>query len=405
MSKLKVVWLCHLTNREIQDILKPRKRVKEYAPWMFISLKIAEQDSDMELHIVAPHEYISKEKQFTLRGIHYHFFNPYIPLLGRHWPGFFRWDFISGFHKTRRKVSNIINKIKPDVIHLFGAENPQYSSGILPLINKYPTILTVQGFISHTYENLDKILETRISIEKQIVKRIPISFYSTKKQASDISQLNPKIELMHNFFGSYKIEQPTTIPSKKYDLVYFARISKDKGIEDLIHAISKIKSLLPDISLCVIGGGKYDAFQQLSIELGLSNNIHWIGFLPTREEVWRKACQCRISVLPTYHDIIPGTIIESMFLGLPVISYATDSIPEINEKGDVIRLVEKGNVNELSKAILEILSDDNVQKKMSKSGIKRAEEMFNPSPKETINEWHKGYKRAINLFNKKNYLK
>ena len=183
MSKLKVVWLCHLTNREIQDILKPRKRVKEYAPWMFISLKIAEQDSDMELHIVAPHEYISREKHFTLRGIHYHFFNPYIPFYGRHWPHFFFCVFLSNFKRTRTIVSNIICNINPDVIHLFGAENPQYSSGILPLINKYPTILTVQGFISHTTAKTNKLINRRILIEQELIKNTPISFYSTKKQA------------------------------------------------------------------------------------------------------------------------------------------------------------------------------------------------------------------------------
>ena len=82
MEKIKVVWLCHLSNKEIQDILKPWKRSAEFAPWMFLSLKIAEMDPRFEIHVVSPHAFIRKTQSFDLRGIHYHFYNPYISYWG-----------------------------------------------------------------------------------------------------------------------------------------------------------------------------------------------------------------------------------------------------------------------------------------------------------------------------------
>ena len=401
MDKIKVVWLCHLTNDEIQSIIKPRKKIGTYAPWMFISLKIAEYDSSIDLHVVAPHEYISGIKEFELRGIHYHFFNPYIPFYGRHWPGFFRWDYISNFSKTKRIVSKIVDTIKPKVVHLFGAENPQYSAGILPLIKRYPTILTVQGFISHSSLKPTRLLKKRMLLEQQIIKKIPISFYETKKSREDTLSYNPDIELYYNFWGSYKVTASKSQVGKKYDMVFFARICKDKGIVDLLKATAIIKRKKPDVSLCVIGGGNIEQFKTIAENLNISENVIWLGFLPTRQDVFDKAIECKVSVLPTYHDIMPGTIIESMFLGIPMISYATDSNPEINENGEAIKLVEKGDVNKLSKTIYEIITNEELQYELSIKGKKRAEEMFDPSPDKISNNWHIGYKRAIEIFNLK----
>jgi len=71
-----------------------------------------------------------------------------MPLSGRHWPGLFKLDYWSDFRLNKNYIKNIIIKINPDIIHLFGAENAYYSSTILQFRNKYPIVITVQGFIS-----------------------------------------------------------------------------------------------------------------------------------------------------------------------------------------------------------------------------------------------------------------
>lgn len=76
-EKLKVVWLCYFINKEVQDRLKPYKSINEFAPWIPISIRILENDDNVELHVISPHEYI--------RGkINYYFYNAHMPLTGRH---------------------------------------------------------------------------------------------------------------------------------------------------------------------------------------------------------------------------------------------------------------------------------------------------------------------------------
>lgn len=401
-EKIKVVWLCHFSNAEIQAILKPFKKVNEYAPWIPMTLKVLENDPRLDIYILAPHEYISGIHRFDIRGIHYIFYNAHMPFIGRHWPGFFKWDYISNFFTNKCITKQLVNKIKPDIIHLQGAENAYYSSTILPLLKKYPSILTIQGFISHASSLQSKQLKKRVVTEQKIIQYIPVAFYRTKKMAEDIKRINPSVMLFWNMYASLSIENELKQVNKKYDIVFFARVSKDKGIFDLLQAVAILKSTYPGISVCVIGGGCIEEGKKYAMDLGIANNVYWAGFLPTQKEVRQLAVQAKISVLPTYFDIIPGTIIESMFLGIPVVSYYTDSIPEINEKEEVISLVEKGNVHALAKAMQELLDNPELRKERSVKGIKRAEEMFVFEDEEIRLSLLKGYIHAIKVFQNNN---
>ena len=146
-KKLKVVWLCYFTNQGIQNKLSTLKHVDEFAPWISNSLPLFENDDSIELHIVSQHKWIRGYKTFEKRGITYHFFNAGIPCIGRHWPGFFRFDVLSNFLATRNHTQRIVNKIQPDIIHLRGAEN-EFSISVIQFAGKYPVLVTIQGFIN-----------------------------------------------------------------------------------------------------------------------------------------------------------------------------------------------------------------------------------------------------------------
>lgn len=401
-EKLKVVWLCHLSSKELNDTLRPWKRIPEYAAWISSCIKAVEENPCFELHIVAPFFYIGHTHNFEIRGIHYHFYNPFLPLIGH--PGLSlkgkNWFEYTDFKKTKRIVSRIINKINPDIIHLYGAENPYYSAAIIPLTECYPTILTIQGFISHTKQSITPRRAKRIEIERQVIQCVPICFCRSKAQANSVFEINRKMVIQPCQFCSYELRYDDIPKEKKYDIVFFASITKDKGIVDLLKAVAIIKREKTDVSVCVIGGGNYEQYVEMGKELGIDDNIIWTGFLPSRKDVHYMAAQCKISVLPTYNDMYPGTIIESMFLGIPVVSYNVDSNPEINDKYEAIRLVEVGNIESLAESIYTLLIDDSQRQHLEVMGKKRAYELFAPSNNDLLDQWMAGYKRAIDIYHK-----
>lgn len=388
-KKLKVVWLCYFTNNEVQDILRPRKRIGEIAPWISNMIPLFENDPEVELHIVSEHRWISGIKRFEKNGVYYHFYNRGIPFWGRHWPGFFRFDTFNDYYLLRKTVEKIIHRIKPDIIHLHGAEN-EFCNAIIQFQGKYPVLITIQGFISKSTAK-SKIAELRKSKEIEIIKTFKHFGYRTQTMGNDIKTIKPDAILHWHRYPTKKIDPVDA--EKKFDLVFFARISKDKGIEDLLQAIEIIKKEKADISLCVIGGGDYSQFKQLAKSFGIQDNVNWAGFLPTQQDVHKLASTARLSVLPTYHDIISGTILESMFLKLPVVAYDVGSIHEVNEKEEIISLVDKQDVEGLAKAIEYLLDNDEKREEKAEKGYKRAHEMFVHSDDEIrqslLNAYHK----------------
>lgn len=395
-KKLKVVWLCHFSNNEIQNSLGV-DGVPEIAPWIPMAIKTIEDCPYFEVYVVFEHPKIHGIHKFELRGVHYIGFSFIHNKIHRLFHN--KYFCLNDYRKASQLVGSIVDEIKPDVIHCFGAELGELSSSFIPLIDKYPSILTVQGFIYKT--NLPKrgIVNHRIAVEKKILQSIKVAFTESKKQGEDIKGFNPGIELYWHFWGSYEIKPLDPKPQKKYDIVFFARLARDKGLYDLLDAVSIIKQSKSDISLCVIGGGNVEEFDNYAKSIGVNDNVVFTGFLPTRDDVHRKAQEGRISVLPTYNDINPGTIIESMFLEIPVVTSDVDTNPEVNKKGEVLRLVPVGNVDALATSIIDLLNNPLEQEELALKAKKRAYEMYAPTNEHLQSCLLEGYSRSICLFN------
>lgn len=364
------------------------------APWISSLINLFETHENIELHIVSPHEYICGYKQFTIRGIHYHFFNAHIPFWGRHWPVLFNFDYWSDFTLNKLSIKRIINQINPDLIHLHGAENAYYSSSILQFKDIYPVFITVQGFISLMSDSDTYPLNKRKRYEQKILKTFNHIGYRTQTMGNDIKKFNP-CAVLH--WHDYPLKEIKLYDSeKKWDVVFFARVIKEKGIEDLLSVISILKRDKQDIRLCVIGATneKYlNYLINMASVLNISENIDWKGFLPTQSDVHQFVCSSTVSVLPTYNDIISGTIIESMFLKTPVVAYNVGSIHEVNQDDEIISLVEKGDIDELASEIMKLLIDENLRNDRAAKGFKWVNKMRDDS--KIANDLKTAYEEVI----------
>lgn len=374
---MKIVWICHFSDDKVQTRLRPWKKVSQFAPWISKTVPTFEARDDIELHIIAPHEYISGLKEYEQDGVHYHFFNPHMPILGRHWPAVFRWDILTNFRHNKKVVGKLVDQISPDVIHLQGAENPYYSATILPLIGKYPIVVNLQRINKKFLTNPDTANTQRANIEKEIWDRAENFTIRTKTMKFDFLSYKHTANM---FWVNYAMDGLEPIKSEKiYDIVYFARVSKEKGVEDLIQALGIVHSKFSKAKLCIIGGvsKRYkEHLLEMAKKLKVGNSVTWKGHLPTLADVHKEASKARISVLPTHNDIISGTIIESMQLGLPVVSYKAGSIPELNEERENVLLSDIGDIEGVADNILRLLTDEELYKTMSQRGIECIRERY-----------------------------
>jgi glycosyltransferase involved in cell wall biosynthesis len=377
---IKVVWICHFSNHEVQKHLPLVKKSPQYAPWISLLIQEFKENTDIELHIIAPFRWLKKDTYFQLDGIHYHFIKTGIPFVHRHWPAIFKFDFWTYFYLNRRKIRKTVEKIKPEIINLHGTENTYFSSAIFDL-KKYPVLITIQGLFSFTeIMKNDYRYKVKLKTELRILKEFNNYGIRAKFLEDYISSKNPN----SNFFW-YKypfkndFNHSDFAVEKTYDVVFFAILSKDKGIEDLIKSIKIVKQTNNSISVKIIGttNDSYFSFlKKLVRDLDLVSNIEFLGYLATQEEVHNWVSKAKICVLPTYNDIIPGTIVESLFLKIPVIAYAANGVVDFNFKEEIIRLVEVGNLEELARQITILLTDNELRVQLSIKAYQYAIENF-----------------------------
>jgi glycosyltransferase involved in cell wall biosynthesis len=82
-------------------------------------------------------------------------------------------------------------------------------------------------------------------------------------------------------------------------------------------------------------------------------------------------------VVPSLWDEPFGfVIVEAMAAGRPVVAYRVGGIPEIIEDGVSGRLAPRGDVEELTRAVLDLLNDEEKARAMGRAGRERVETRF-----------------------------
>lgn len=178
-----------------------------------------------------------------------------------------------------------------------------------------------------------------------------------------------KVEVLYNAVfvpDEYKYD----VNSK--NILFLGLVGKRKGIYDLLDAMTKLKSNSQfDGKLLIYGpDDTAEGINNLIQNKKLSNFVEYCGWLKSEDK--RELLQkISINVLPSYNEGLPMTILETMAYGIPNISTNVAAIPEAINKDNGI-MIEPGNVEELTRAILELNSNDKLRKKLSTASYTKA---------------------------------
>lgn len=163
-------------------------------------------------------------------------------------------------------------------------------------------------------------------------------------------------------------------------MAYSGRIIKEKGVSELIDAMLLIKDM-PNIKLMIVGGSFFnnvknddDFICTLKNKAKIiSDKIIFTGFIPYNQ-VSDYMQIADIAVLPSIWEEPFGlTIVETMAVGLPLITTKSGGIPEICE--GVAQIVNRNNiVNNLASSILDLYEHPEKREQMSSASIVRAKQ-------------------------------
>ena len=277
-----------------------------------------------------------------------------------------------------------IKKDKPDVIHTIGLRSFQ-SIAAWMVSKKYniPLIATDQGgltthpFLKETGFLFRMIFKIQDLYIKKIIKHSAIMCAANEYEKDiflDIHK-NAKVEIVRNGVDLKSLISKVDFKSK-YNInsnfiLFVGRFSKSKGIEDLIHAVNKIKDELKNSNTQLVIMGVDFGYEKDMMKLidgfDLSKQIIVIKN-PPREDVIAAYGESEFLILPSLWELSPLVPLESFAFKKPVISTNSHGIPFTVQHNKNGILVEPKNSDELGLAIIKLVKDSNLKENLGMEG-------------------------------------
>ena len=292
----------------------------------------------------------------------------------------------------------IIDSIKPDIIHI---------TTPFPIINaltrvffshRYSVVVTVHdpkphsGEINNTWRSLFVDFCQYFLIKK--ADKLIVHGERLKNELMERKIPSKRITVIPHGDYSFFAKHRKDIPSEKNTILFFGRIIQYKGLEYLIKAVTIIKKEIPDIKLIIAGQGEFAEYQKL-INNSPGNNFEIHNEYIPDENVAEFFERAQLLVLPYIEATQSGPLHIACAFKKPVIATSVGALPEVIEYGETGLIIPPKDVNALAEAIIKLLKDDELRKKMGeKSYIKMKEEMsWDKIAEKTIEV----YKEAIEL--------
>jgi glycosyltransferase involved in cell wall biosynthesis len=311
--------------------------------------------------------------------------------------------------------SRFINKLLKDDYDLIIVGPPEQPYFLVTfLISKLRTkkiIAWGEGWHWTNYNCYQKLYNTILKI---ILKKADAIIASGEKSQNFYKQIlkkEVKIYNIHNYVIPYHRKDPSKLLKKlaendnsiinKKIVLYLSRIIKIKGLDYLIKAFKILENKLNDVYLLIVGSGDFEKHcKKLAKDLKIKN-IMFAGYTSNEKEIELYYNLSNVFVLPSifYKDsgeAIGYVVCESMGVGKPVVvTNAVGAAPEYIQNNINGFVVKEKNIEELYEALLKILSNKKLAKKM---GVK-SKEIYDE--KLNLEKQYEAFKNVIDYFIKK----
>jgi glycosyltransferase involved in cell wall biosynthesis len=309
--------------------------------------------------------------------------------------------------EAKKNMERLISEQKPDIAHVHNIYH-QISPSILPVLHRkgIPVVMSL-----HDYKLVCP--DYKLMTNGEVCEKCnPSKYYQAVlhkcvKNSFLASLLNCMEMYIHKFLKLYEnnvdlflspslfmrdklvefgldnskivylppwVAELRSSPSHAYSdfILYYGKISREKGVETLIRAMEKIK----DGQLFIVGEGEEKQRLITFVKENQIENIRFFGFLE-RADLDELIRNSRFVVLPSeWYENSPSVIYESFAFGKSVIGSRIGGIPELIEDGINGLLFEPKNAEELAGKIRYLYHRPLLAEKMGIAARKKAEEKY-----------------------------
>ncbi|MHA1410842.1 MAG: glycosyltransferase family 4 protein, partial [Candidatus Odinarchaeia archaeon] len=157
--------------------------------------------------------------------------------------------------------------------------------------------------------------------------------------------------------------------SRKWYVLFLSRIIKNKGVYEAIMAMSQLNNKYPTIELIIAGDGEELNNVVSFVQNNKIPNVTFAGYVRGDEKrhIFENS---HVFCFPTYSEGLPGSIIEAIAYGLPIITRPVGGIADIFKNGTHGFVTESLNPIIYARLIEKLFLNKELYKKISLSNYK-----------------------------------
>lgn len=279
---------------------------------------------------------------------------PIIPIKGLKNPSFM----ISSFLKTKFKNNY-------DIVH---AHNPVSGLAMKNISGK--KVISLWGIFENQIEMLHGSTLSKISgkYEKKILTYADAITVASKIIQQYYSKLNYPTYYVPNGIDFDSIQKPEERLYPK-QLIFVGRLSKEKGIFDLLKIAQKIPN---EMNLLIIGSGPEE--EKVKNISNNYSNIHYLGYQPHGKVV----SLIKGSDILIQPSLVEGglnsTLLEAMACKIPLITTSLDVYGDEIRHLETAFCVSTNSSEELLKGIIELMNNSKLRTNLADRAFKIAEQ-------------------------------
>ena len=157
--------------------------------------------------------------------------------------------------------------------------------------------------------------------------------------------------------GPSKVRDLLRLPRRAKVIGFVGRLTRDKGLPELVEAFNQILLREPDAHLVLVGwfdNGEDSLSASLRAQISAHRRIHLTGFVSDPLPFYRAM---DVMVLPTWREGFPNVVLEAAATGIPVVTtFSTGSrdsvVPEVTGL-----LIPPGYPEAIVEAVCKLLAD------------------------------------------------
>lgn len=285
----------------------------------------------------------------------------------------------------------LLKRLRPDIVHLNSSTlTPQLVGAKLAGV---PAVWHIREHIVKGHFGLRRWLH------KVLARYVADAVIFILKSEAEKFGCPNNTHVVYNFvdfdeYDRYKRDpEQLTRPGGSRTVVMLGGVAKIKGTLEYVQAYSLVKQRIGQVRFLVVGdaGNKLPGTWRGKFRKGLhrsggySHAVHsWasahgqdgIVFTGVVENIPALLARVDLVVFPSTVPHFARPVIEAGAMALPVVASDLEGPREIVVHGDTGLLVPPGDVKALAEAIIAVLSDDALAKKMGERGYRRARQLF-----------------------------